>query len=41
VVGGVLAMVISVAFGIPATFMASAALYTIAASCGPVRWAER
>jgi hypothetical protein len=38
VVGGVLAMVISVAFGIPATFMVSAALYTIAAASGPARW---
>jgi hypothetical protein len=38
VVGGVLAMVISVAFGIPATFMASAALYALAAACGPLRW---
>ena len=38
VVGGVLAMVISVAFGIPATFMVSAALYAVASACGPMRW---
>jgi hypothetical protein len=40
VVGGVLAVVLSVAFGIPATFMASAALYAIAAACGPMKWRE-
>jgi len=40
VVGGVLAVVISVAFGIPATFMASAGLYATAAACGPARWRE-
>jgi hypothetical protein len=41
VVGGVLAMVVSVAFGIPATFMVSAGLYAIAAACGPARWPQR
>ncbi len=40
VVGSVLAVVLSVAFGIPATFMASAALYAIAAACGPMKWRE-
>ena len=40
VVGGVLAIVISVAFGIPATFLASAALYALASYCGPARWAK-
>jgi hypothetical protein len=40
VVGGVLAMVISVAFGIPATFLASAALYALASWSGPVRWKD-
>ncbi|MGH7270372.1 MAG: hypothetical protein ACREJ3_08060, partial [Polyangiaceae bacterium] len=38
VVGGVLAVVISVSLGIPATFVAAAALYALAAACGPVRW---
>jgi hypothetical protein len=41
VLGGVLAVVISVAFGIPATFLASAVLYAIASACGPMRWANR
>jgi hypothetical protein len=38
VVGSVLAVVLSVAFGIPATFMAAGALYAIAAACGPMKW---
>jgi hypothetical protein len=38
VVGGVLAIVISVAGGIPATFLVAAGLYALAAVCGPMRW---
>jgi hypothetical protein len=38
VVGGALAVVISVSLGIPATFAAAGALYAIAAMCGPARW---
>jgi hypothetical protein len=40
VVGGVLAIVISVAGGIPATFMVAGGLYALAAACGPMRWKE-
>jgi spermidine synthase len=38
VVGSALAVVISVALGIPATFAVAAALYVLAAYCGPWRW---
>ena len=38
VVGGALAVVISVSLGIPSTFAAAAALYAVAAACGPARW---
>jgi hypothetical protein len=38
VVGGALAIVISVSLGIPSTFAAAAALYGVAAACGPARW---
>jgi hypothetical protein len=41
VVGGALAVVISVSLGIPATFAAAGALYAIAAICGPARWLTR
>jgi SAM-dependent methyltransferase len=38
VVGGALAVVISVTLGIPSTFAAAAALYLVAAMSGPARW---
>jgi hypothetical protein len=38
VVGGALAVVISVSLGIPSTFAAAAAFYGVAAACGPSRW---
>lgn len=38
VLGSVLAVVFSVGFGIPTTFLASAGLYALAAACGPARW---
>jgi hypothetical protein len=38
VVGGALAVVISVSLGIPSTFAAAAVLYAVAAACGPARW---
>jgi hypothetical protein len=38
VVGSALAVVVSVALGIPATFAVAAALYLLAAACGPMRW---
>jgi hypothetical protein len=38
VVGGALAVVISVTLGIPNTFLVAAAFYVVAALCGPARW---
>jgi hypothetical protein len=38
VVGGALAIVISVTVGIPGTFAAASVLYGVAALCGPARW---
>jgi hypothetical protein len=38
VVGGALAVVVSVTMGIPSTFAAAGACYVVAALCGPVRW---
>ncbi len=38
VVGGALAVVVSVSLGIPATFAVAAAFYALAAACGPMRW---
>jgi hypothetical protein len=38
VVGSALAVVVSVALGIPATFAVAALLYVLAAACGPMRW---
>jgi hypothetical protein len=38
VVGGALAIVVSVTLGIPSTFAAAAACYLVAAACGPARW---
>jgi hypothetical protein len=41
VMGGVLAVVVSVAFGISATFALAGALYLLAAWAGPWRWSNR
>jgi hypothetical protein len=38
VIGGALAVVISVSLGIPSTFAAAGTLYAVAAACGPSRW---
>jgi hypothetical protein len=38
VVGGALAVALSVSLGIPATFVTAAAFYALAAACGPTRW---
>jgi hypothetical protein len=38
VIGGALAIVLSVTLGIPSTFAAGAVLYGVAALCGPARW---
>jgi hypothetical protein len=38
VVGGALAVALSVSLGIPATFVTAAAFYALAAACGPSRW---
>jgi len=38
VIGGALAVALSVSLGIPATFVTAAAFYALAAACGPSRW---
>ncbi len=38
VIGGALAVALSVSLGIPATFLTAAAFYALAAACGPSRW---
>ncbi|MBL8684204.1 MAG: hypothetical protein JNK05_33830 [Myxococcales bacterium] len=40
VLGSVVALVVSVALGIPASFVLAAAIYLIAAAVGPYRWAQ-